>query len=103
MRETETSHFWVGHFPDGRRVGKYFAETYDEDDDDMPISQFARDQGERFYDHDFMEYGFSKAAKSIEKLAKGYSFHEQWSAELARRAAAAGLTGVNMFVLINKG
>ncbi len=100
MRKTETSHFWVGHFPDGRRVDKYFAEQYE--DDGSPVSEFARDQGERWYDHDFMESGFSKGAKSILKLVKGYSYYEQWAEELARRAADAGLTGVNMFVFISK-
>lgn len=103
MRKTITSHFWVGHFPDGRRAGKYFAETYDEDGDDTPVSPFARDQGETWYDHDFLEYGFSKSANSIEKLVSGYSYSEQWAAEVARRVADAGLTGVNMFVFIDKG
>jgi len=32
----------------------------------------------------------------------GYSYYEQWSAELARRAAEAGLTKVNMLLFISK-
>jgi hypothetical protein len=49
MRETETSHFWVGHFPDAL-VAAYFAEVWDDDDEDRehtPLSAFARDQGVR--------------------------------------------------------
>lgn len=97
---TETSHFWLGKFTDRRRADKYFAEQYE--DDDAPVSEFARDQGVRWYDHDFMESGFSKAAKSVEKLVKGYSYYEQWAEELARRAKDAGLTGANLLVFINK-
>ena len=102
MRNTETSHFWVGHFPTAQRVSEYFAEVYDEDDETTPLSQFARDQGVSYYDHDFIEYGFSEKATPIERLFAGYSYHEQWAAELARRVADAGLTGVNMFVFITE-
>jgi hypothetical protein len=105
MRDTEPSHFWLGHFPNEKRVAEYVAEVYDDDDEDRehtPLSQFARDQGEKWYDHDFMEHGFKKNAKSVEDLVNGYSYHEQWSAELARRAAEAGLTKVNMLLFISK-
>ena len=99
--KTETSHFWVGEFADRRAAEKYFAEQYD--DDDTPLSEFARDQGVRWYDHDFMESsGFSKAAKPVVKLAKGHSYHEQWAEELARRANEAGLTGANLLIFISR-
>jgi len=102
VRKTETSHFWVGHFPAEQQVGEYFAEAYNEDDEDTPISLFARDQGVEYYDHDFIEYGFSKKAVPAEELFTGYSYHEQWATELARRVADQGLTGMNMFVFINQ-
>ena len=105
MRETETSHFWIGHFPSLQRVADYFAEVYDDDDEDRedtPLSAFARDQGASWYDHDFLEYGFGEECASVEELVAGYSYHEQWQDELARRAAQAGLTGLNMFVFINQ-
>ena len=102
MRNTETSHFWVGHFPAALRVGEYFAEVYGEDDEDTPISLFARDQGVEYYDHDCIEYGFSEKAVPVEELFAGYSYHEQWAAELTRRVADLELTGVNMFVFINQ-
>jgi hypothetical protein len=98
--KTETSHFWLGQFPDRKRAAKYFAEQYE--DDDAPVSEFARDQGAKWYDHDLMESGFSKGANSIEKLVKGHSYYEQWAEELARRAKYAGVTGVNLLVFINK-
>jgi hypothetical protein len=35
-------------------------------------------------------------------LVTGYSYSDQWAAELARRIAAAGLRGVNFFVFISE-
>ena len=104
MRESQSSHFWVGNFPQ-ERAANYFTEIWDENDEDRehtPLSAFARDQGIMWYDHDFIEYGFEEGAGSVEKLVKGYSYSEQWGFELARRAAAAGLSGVNLFVFINE-
>lgn len=102
MGETETSHFWVGHLP-GSLASIYFAEVYDEDRERTPLSAFARDQGEKWYDHDFLEFGFSAAAGSVEELVAGYSYSDQWAAELARRAAGAGLSGINWFAFISEG
>jgi hypothetical protein len=104
VRETETSHFWVGHFPEAK-AADYFTEVWNEDDEDRehtPLSAFARDQGVRWYDHDFIEYGFKEGAGSIEELVTGYSYSDQWVAELSRRAAAVGLSGVNFFVFISE-
>jgi hypothetical protein len=105
VRKMETSHFWVGCFSNQQGVDDYFAEVWDEADEDRnhtPLSAFARDQGEMWYDHDFLEVGFKTGAGSIEELVAGSSYHEQWSAELARRAAAARVIGSNMFVFIDQ-
>ena len=105
MRTSETSHFWVGHFSSVQRMADYFTEVYDEDDEDRehtPFSQFAGDQGATWYDHDFLEYAYRDDCASVEEVVKGYSYHEQWAAELARRAAEAGLTGINAVVFISE-
>ena len=104
MKDTETSHFWIAHFPSVKRLAQYFVETYGEEDDEgeeMPISQFARDQGEIFYDHDFLEYVFGKAGSSVEAIVAEASYHEQWEVELARRAADAPLRRMNAVVFIS--
>ena len=75
----------------------YFVET--RDDEDTPVSAFARDQGVAYYDHDFLEYGWGKAG-SILDLVSGYSYSDQWGAAFAQRAAKAGLRNVNFFVFI---
>jgi hypothetical protein len=98
VRDTEFSHFWVGNFPE-EIAGNYFVEN--SSDGHEPISAFARDQGVKYYDHDFLEYGWGKA-NTIQKLVVGYSYSDQWAEELARRAAAAGLSGVNFFVFITQ-
>lgn len=105
MQDMETSHFWLGHFASEKRVADYLVEVYDEEDEDRehtPLSQFACDQGETWYDHDFLEHGFQENAPSVEDLVDGYSYSEQWSAELARRAAEGGLTQVNTLVFISE-
>ena len=105
MKTTETSHFWLGRFPSMKRLAAYFAEVYGEDDeDDEPtaVSEFARDQGESWYDHDFLEYGYSETCTSVEELVTGYSYHEQWRAELAERARHAGLAVSNTVVFISE-
>src|SRR5262249_29916985 len=96
--DTQTCHFWVGNFPE-EIAGNYFVENRSEDD--APISAFARDQGVTYYDHDFLEYGWGKA-DTIQGLVARYSYSDQWAEELARRVAAAGLTGVNFFVFITQ-
>jgi hypothetical protein len=105
VRTTQTCHFWLGQFPNEQRVDDYFAEVWDEEDENRehtPLSAFGRDQGENWYDHDFLEHGYNPKATSVEELVEGHSYHEQWAAELARRAAAAGITGSNMVVFIER-
>lgn len=100
MRDTETSHFWVGHLPEDV-ANQYFVEDYSGDREETPISAFARDQGVTYYDHDFLEYGWGNAG-SIQELVDGYSYSDQWAEELARRAETAGLKGCNFFVFISE-
>lgn len=60
MRDRERSQFWVGDVPE-IIAGGYFVEKYDEDRDSTPVSEFAKDQGVTWYDHDFLEYGWGTA------------------------------------------
>ncbi|RYX82611.1 hypothetical protein EON83_18745 [bacterium] len=48
---------WVGLFSSRERLEKYLEEIYD-DDDSTPLSEFAGDMDEFFYDHDFFESSF---------------------------------------------
>lgn len=48
--EMDRCHFWLARFRDQQQIDEYFREEYG--DDDKPISLFAADQGQTFYDHD---------------------------------------------------
>jgi hypothetical protein len=105
MVRAQTAHFWVGRFLNGKQVADYFAEVWNEEDEDReytPLSAFARDQGKKWYDHDFLEYGFSDVVKPIKELAVGHSYSDQWAAELDRRTLATGMGECNMFVFIEE-
>ena len=99
MGQTEISHFWVGHLPEDLR-GRYFEEALDEGDD-APLSLFARDQGQKYYDHDFLEYGWG-TAQTVQELVSGYSYSDQWANEFARRVGAANLPPFDFFMFISK-
>lgn len=99
MTKFETCHFWAGHCTSEKELSDLFSETYSEDDD-TPITRFAAAQNETFYDHDFLEYGFSNSANSIEELVEGYSYSDQWIKPFEEKVASLGLTKVNCFVFI---
>lgn len=54
--QMDRCHFWLAKFQNGEQIEEYFSERYGDDDDDLPISQFASDQGETFYDHDWVYF-----------------------------------------------
>ncbi len=105
MHDTQTCHFWLGRFPNAKRVSAYLREVWNDDDEDRvhtPHSEFARDQGEKWYDHDFLEHGFKARAKSVAALVKRHSYFEQYTDELSKRAEALGLTNLNTLIFIDQ-
>jgi hypothetical protein len=88
---------WLGTMP--RQALEAYVETsYDEEDDDAPISAFARDLGEH-YDADFVESSHVRATTPAKAL-DGHSYAESFAAAAAAAAAARGLTRVNAVVLM---
>jgi hypothetical protein len=104
---TETCDFWIGYFPDETVFSRYVGEDPDfyqqPDEGTMPLSPFAGEQGEHWYDHDMIEMGFKANAATVAELVEGYSYHEQYADELATRAKAAGLAKCNAFLFIRVG
>jgi hypothetical protein len=47
-----------------------------------------------------LEYGYNPDAETVEELVVGYSYSDQWAAELSRRVDSEGLAGLNMFVFL---
>jgi len=80
--EFEIVDIWLCRFPSVTAADAYFAKTYG--DDDRPISQFAADMGERFYDHDFMEQGrfHDPPVNDLAKAVARHSFSSSYSAEV---------------------
>lgn len=70
------AHIWIGLFDSKKRLEKYMDETYGEDDDETPISEFAHDQAEWFYDHDLVYAEYIKKA-TAQSLIEIWGFPEQ--------------------------
>lgn len=61
---SQTVDVWIGRFRSRAAYSAYFSEEFDEEAVDRPISPFAADLGQPFYDHDALET----------------SYHGRWSA-----------------------
>jgi hypothetical protein len=93
------SHIWLGQFgPDA--PSSYFEEQYI--DDDTLISQFAADQGERFYDHDFVEISFLKDLCQVRTLVDGHSYSQEYLELVVEKASDFGINEANVFVLADR-
>ncbi|BCM91348.1 hypothetical protein IAD21_03220 [Abditibacteriota bacterium] len=64
---------WVGLFSSHERMEQYLEEIYD-DDDSTPLSEFAGDMNEFFYDHDFFESSFHETiTEDLSARLQGHS------------------------------
>lgn len=98
----ETSHLWLGRFPSEAALDAYFEESYG-DDDDQPINQFAADQGERSYDHDWVERSFFDASGDLRAQLAPHSYSSSYLDRVIELARARGMVGANAFVLADRG
>ncbi|HET7489221.1 MAG TPA: immunity 22 family protein [Acidimicrobiales bacterium] len=102
--EYEVVDVWLGRFADKAAADTYFEETYDDpaDDEEQPISPFAADMAETFYDHDFMEWQFHPHGVSDLRTALAdHSFSSSYVSSVV--SAAAPLTEpdpVNVVLLV---
>ncbi|HLO98297.1 MAG TPA: immunity 22 family protein [Fimbriimonas sp.] len=88
-----TVDLWVGNFASREEFDQYFKETYN--DDDGPINQFAADQGETFYDHDFVDLEFYDQPQSVDVIVPRLSYGESFSGEAVPAAETLGIGSVN--------
>src|SRR5262245_41484337 len=96
----EVSHIWLGQF--SREVlDRYFEEHYG--DDDAPLSQFADEQGETRYDHDWVEMSCPYELESVRSLVEGHSYSASYLDLVLAKAAELGITEVNVFILADRG
>jgi hypothetical protein len=66
------------------------AETYTEDDHESPTSVFAADQGQWFYDHDFLEVASVRPGESVAATLRQLSFAESYADTVLRAWEQAG-------------
>ncbi len=70
---TKQVDLWVGRFANRGAFSTYFSEEFDEEADERPISQFAADVGQPFYDHDAIEMAFHSRARSLGDMLAPHS------------------------------
>ena len=66
-------HVWLGQFQSQTAINEYFAEQHNESAE-QPLNQFAADQGQVTYDHDWLEYHFVADADLDDLLFGKYPF-----------------------------
>ena len=88
---------WIGTFPSEKALADYFEEQFD--DQDKPLSPFAADQGQDYYDHDFIEFTFHKKAKGIADIVNVHSHAISYSAAVVAACKAKKITKANAIVL----
>lgn len=98
----ELSHLWLGCFPAESALETYFEENYTDDrNDNIPLNRFAGDQGETFYDHDWVEYSFNDSG-DLRRLIQDHSYSPDYLDQVIALAQARGLTGVNTFIMADQ-
>lgn len=95
------AHIWVAQFESERALEEYLQEEYDEDNDDAPISQFAADQGESFYDHDLV-YGQFYNAPNACNLIEGWGFPDKAVADIVEAILGLKVPNANTCFVADK-
>lgn len=92
----ETSHVWLGMFQSEDHLDAYFEEQYE--DDDTPINRFATDQGEMYYDHDWVERAFCQSG-DLHDLIEDASYSYDYMQDVIATAKELGIKSANTFIL----
>lgn len=92
---------FVGKFGSKKALAAYLEESFDEDEaeEDAPISAFAKDLGQGFYDTDLLESAFRKSAKSLDDLCEEMSESNFWLPPARAAFLASGLDQPNTVIL----
>jgi hypothetical protein len=96
------AHIWIGLFDSQKRLDKYMEEEYG-DDDDEPISEFARDQKASFYDHDLVYAELSKKKVPPAELISVWEFPKKAVATVAAAIEKLGVPVANVSFIADKG
>ena len=89
---------WAGHFSSPDALTEYLKETYS-GDYDQPISHFARDQDQIYYDHDFLESNYFEATQSFNTVLESCSFADFFAEDASAAYVARRLPPATVAVL----
>ena len=100
-KEFEVVDVWVGRFATRLALVQYLHETYDEDNDEKPISRLAVDMGQRSYDHDFSEHSYHDELSSdfLSRLAP-HSYSKSFAQKAGDAFALASVGKFNTILLV---
>ena len=93
----EKVHIWLASFSSKKVLDAYFNEAI-LDDDDKSMNRFASDQGEAFYDHDWVEISFNKSG-NLSIFIRDQSYSSNYSKELLAAAEERNVTCINTFIM----
>ena len=100
LEEVDELHLWLGHFKDLGALEELFCEQYE--DFDKALNSFAETQGQRSYDHDFVEYSIGKG-DSLEDLIGLNSYSEYYLEPALKIAMQMRIENANLFILADSG
>ncbi len=93
----EESHIWLAGFPSEISLDQYFEECIN-DDDVTPMNDFAKSQGEVFYDHDWVERSFGNY-RELKLLIEGHSYCEDYKDKVLKFAQDNKILNANTFII----
>jgi hypothetical protein len=89
---------WLGTFTSKKDFETYFSE-FDEYDEAEPISQFAKEQGFLFYDHDFFVAKYFPKTHNLEKILSEILVYDERVKEIVTRYQESGIGKVNFIAM----
>ena len=95
------AHIWIARFESEEYLEGYMQETFDEEDDEAPISQFAADQSESFYDHDLVYAEYHDQADA-NVLMDGWEFPKEAVARVVAAIEALSIRSANTVFVADK-
>ncbi len=101
----DVAQFWAGWADDADTFYQLFSDDiyYALDDDardETPLDAFAHSQGERWYDHDFLETGFEAEDKLLAIRFAHHSGGDVWGPAFAEKVQHMGIGGVNCLIMM---
>jgi WD40 repeat protein len=92
---------WVGQGVTKKQFQSYAVDEDDSEDDDVPLNGFAKDAGDTFYDHDFIEAEWLGAKpKALGAALGGFSHADSFLDAVLKLGKKKGIDTANALVLL---